>query len=155
MVSVTESNDKWGREKTADFSVLDQIYHTTCFQNSGVIAVGRKTIRVRSGGWLLGNSVLWTQQGIYELIAVATACTRPVQAQVRPNPSKERKAGHEEQLTIGGGKKGKAVFSKNVAPGKATRTQQMATQLSTFEEHKLVCMALVLFLYKKSTKLCE
>jgi hypothetical protein len=78
-----------------------------------------------------------------------------VQAQVRPNPSKERKAGHEEQLTIGGGKKGKAVFSKNVAPGKATRTQQMATQLSTFEEHKLVCMALVLFLYKKSTKLCE
>ena len=53
-----------------------------------------------------GNSVLWTQKDscTYELIAVATACTRPAQVQTRLNTRMEKGGWHygsPSQETIG------------------------------------------------------
>lgn len=43
------------------------------------------------------ESIFWTQQGgcIYQLTAIVIASTRPAQAQVRQNPSRQRGEGHE------------------------------------------------------------
>lgn len=61
---------------------------------SGKARRERQSLRARCGRSLQGN-VFWTLQGrfTYEVKAIVTACTKPAQAQGRPNPRIEREAG--------------------------------------------------------------
>ena len=74
---------------------------------------------------------------------VASACTKPVQVQVRPNPNMERGVAHE--ISPSAVEHWQLLAAKIIVPPKSTKLHWKTTHTGIFGQHKYVSMGLICY----------